>query len=53
MEPINVRMGTHIDHGVEHNEKDLTFKVGDHVRISKYKKKSQKATIQIGLKKVL
>ena len=38
MEPINVRMGTYIDHGVEHNEKDLTFKVGDHVRISKYKR---------------
>ena len=38
MEPINVHLGTYIDHGVEHNEKDPTFKVSDHVRISKYKR---------------
>ena len=30
-------MDTFIDNGVEHNDKDPKFKVGDHVRISKYK----------------
>ena len=31
-------MDTYIDYGVEHNDKDPEFKVGDHVAISKYKK---------------
>ena len=31
-----VQLGTYIDH-VVHNDKDPKFKVGDHIRISKYK----------------
>ena len=34
MKPIDVKTGTYIDFVVE---KNLKFKVGDHVRISKYK----------------
>ena len=37
MKPANVKVDTYIDYDVEHNKKDLKFKVGDHVRISKYK----------------
>ena len=41
---------THIDFGVENNNKDLKFKVGNHVRISKYKNIFEKVTFQTGLK---
>ena len=41
---------TSIDFGVENNDDDPKFKVGDHVRISKYKK--IKVTPHIGLKKL-
>ena len=37
MEPIDVKDGTYINIGKEVNDKDPKFKVGDHVRISKYK----------------
>ena len=37
MEPINVKDNTYINIGKEVNDKDIKFKVGDHVRISKYK----------------
>ena len=37
MKPVDVNSRTYIDFGIEHNEKDPKFKVGDHVRISKYK----------------
>ena len=37
MKPVNVKISTYIDFGIENNEKDPKFKVGDHVRISKYK----------------
>ena len=37
MQPNHVNSGTYIDYNVEHNYKDPKFKVGDHVRISKYK----------------
>ena len=37
MRPINVKDYTYIDIGKEFNDKDPKFKVGDHVRISKYK----------------
>ena len=38
MKPANFNPGTNFDYRVEHNElKDSKFKVGDHVRISKYK----------------
>ena len=35
IKPIDVKSSTYIDHSVESNEKDLKFKVGDRVRISK------------------
>ena len=37
MKPINVKDNTYINIGKEVNDKDPKFKVGDHVRISKYK----------------
>ena len=37
MNPINVKDNTYIDFGKEVNDKDPKFKVGDHLRISKYK----------------
>ena len=35
--PIDVKGNTYINIDKELNDKDLNFKVGDHVRISKYK----------------
>ena len=32
----DVNLGTYIDFDVENNDKDLKFKVSDHVRMSKY-----------------
>ena len=37
MKPVDVKLSIHIDFNKENNEKDLKFKIGDHVRISKYK----------------
>ena len=37
MKPIDVKPNTYIDSSKEINEKDTRFKIGDHVRISKYK----------------
>ena len=37
MRPLDVKDTTHIDFKKEVNDKDPKFKVGDHVRISKYK----------------
>ena len=37
MKPIDVMSSTYIDFGIENNDKDPKFKVGDYVRISKYK----------------
>ena len=37
MKPITVKDNTYIDSLNEFNDQDLKFKVGDHVRISKYK----------------
>ena len=37
--PTDVRDNTYINIGKEVNDKDPKFKVGDHVRISKYKNK--------------
>ena len=48
MKPINVKDNTYIN-----NDKDRKFKVGDHVRISKYKNILLKAILQIGQKKYL
>ena len=38
MKPIDVKDNTYINTDKEINNKDLKFKVGDHVRISEYKK---------------
>ena len=35
--PVDVRSNTYIDFGVKNNENDPKFKVGDHVKILKYK----------------
>ena len=37
VKPIDVKDNTYIDFGKDVNDKDPKFKVGDHVRISKYK----------------
>ena len=37
MKPVDVKDDTYIDSVKEVNDKDPKFKVGDHVRISKYK----------------
>ena len=37
MKPIDAKNNTYINIGKEVNDKDPIFKVGDHVRISKYK----------------
>ena len=37
MKPVDVKDNTYIDSSKEVNDKDPKFKVGDHVRISKYK----------------
>ena len=37
MKPIDVKDNTYINIGEQVNDEDPTFKVGDHVRISKYK----------------
>ena len=33
MKPADVKVDTYIDYGVDHNEKDPKFKVGNHVNI--------------------
>ena len=53
MKPANVKDNTYIDSKKGVNDKDPKFKVGDHVRISKYKNVLLKDTHQIGLKKFL
>ena len=37
MKPINVTDDSFVEYNEESNKKDPKFKVGDHVRISKYK----------------
>ena len=51
--PINVKRNTYIDFDVENNDKNPKFKVGDPVRISKYKQNLQEVTLRIGQKKFL
>ena len=48
MKPVDVKDNANIDFKKKVNDKDPKFKVGDHVRISKYKN-----IFQIGLKKSL
>ena len=53
MKPVDVKDNTHLDFKREVNDKDPKFKVGDHERISKYKKILLNTTHQTGLKKFL
>ena len=53
MKPVDVKDNTYIDSRKEVNDKDPKFKVGDYVRISKYKNILIKDTPQTGLKKFL
>ena len=53
MKPVNVKDNTYIDFEKEVNNKDPKFKIGDHVRISKYKIFLLKDAHQISLKKFL
>ena len=41
MKPAHIQPGMCFEYIVGHNDKDPKFKVGDHVRISKYKNISQ------------
>ena len=38
MKPADVRSSIYIDFGIKSNKKDPKFEVGNHARISKYKK---------------
>ena len=42
MKPIDVTGDSYVEYNEDFNKKDLKFKVGDHVRISKYKNISGK-----------
>ena len=53
MKAIDVTDDSYVEYSEDSNKKDPTFKVGDHVRISKYKKKLLKDTLQIGQQKFL
>ena len=53
MKPLDVKDNTYIDSSKEVNDKDPTFKVGDHVRSSKYKTFLLKDTLQTSLKNFL
>ena len=53
MKPLDVKDNTYIDFKKEINDKDPRFKVGDHIRISKYKNILLNDTHKIGLKKFL
>ena len=44
IKPVDVKDNTYINFNKEDNDKDPKFKVGDHVRISKYKNILQKDT---------
>ena len=37
MKSVNLKSSIYLDFGIENNDKDPKFKVGDYVRISKYK----------------
>ena len=52
MEPVDVKDNTYIDSTKLHSNKDSKFKVGDHVKISKYKRILLKDTHQIDLNKI-
>ena len=45
MNPDDVKSNTYIDFNKENNKEDHKFKVGDNVRISKYKKVFAKGSV--------
>ena len=51
IKPANIKSNTYIDFGIENIDKDSKFKVGDHIRISKYKILLQKVMFLIGQNK--
>ena len=53
LKPVDVKDNTYIDSEKVVNDKDTKFKVGNNVRISKYKNILLKDIHQIGLKKFL
>ena len=53
MKPIDVKNNSFAKYNEESNEKDPRFKIGDHVRISKYKIVFAKNMLLIGVKKFL
>ena len=53
MKPIDVINDSFVEYNEESNEKDPKFKVGDHVRISKYKNIFVKDILLTGQKKFL
>ena len=53
MKPVDVKDNRYIDFKKEFNNKDPKFKVGDHVRTSKYKNILLKDTHHTGLKTFL
>ena len=53
MKPIEVTNGYYVEYDEHPNKKNLKFKVGDHVRISKCKNIFAKGYIQIRQKKFL
>ena len=50
MNSADVKSTTYIDFDKKNNKKDSKFKVGDHVRISKYKSNLAKGYVPIGQK---
>ena len=47
MKPVDVKPNIFIDFNTENKKKDPKFKVGDHVRISKYKNSFEKGYVSI------
>ena len=53
MKLVDMKTNKYIDSSKVINDKDPKFKIGDIVKISKYKSILQKVTLQIGQKKIL
>ena len=53
MKPVDIKWSTSTDFDEKNKKEDIKFKVGDHVRIWKYKKLLQIITLQVDLKKFL
>ena len=53
MKPVAATSNTYVEYSKQINNKHPKFKIGDTVRISKYKIFFAKVTLQIGLKKFL